>query len=175
MRRRLTHAARRFSNHIPVLLLLFVAASASEPASVQVQPSASVGPRQLEKATEKSVVRDYLKSWQTLAAAMESNNPDLLDAYFVGVAREKLANTVREQRKLGIDTRYHDHAHDIQITFYSPEGLSLQLVDTVDYDVQVIDHGNTQPAQQLRARYVAVLTPTEMKWKVRIFQAEPLR
>ena len=91
------------------------------------------------------------------------------------MAKEKLANTVREQRELGINTRYHDRAHNIQITFYSPEGLSLQLVDTVDYDVQVVDHGNTQPAQPVRARYIAVLTPTEMKWKVRIFQAEPLR
>jgi hypothetical protein len=27
--------------------------------------------------------------------------------------------------------------------------------------------------QHVRARYVAVLTPTEVRWKVRVFQAEP--
>jgi hypothetical protein len=46
-------------------------------------------------------------------------------------------------------------------------------VDTVEYDVQILDHEKIQTTQHVRARYVAVLTPTEVRWKVRIFQAEP--
>jgi hypothetical protein len=72
-----------------------------------------------------------------------------------------------------MQTRYRDGAHDIQIVFYSPEGLSIQLVDTVEYDVQILDHEKIQATQHVRARYVAVLTPTEVQWKVRVFQAEP--
>jgi hypothetical protein len=39
--------------------------------------------------------------------------------------------------------------------------------------VQLLDQGKVQTTQHVRARYVAVLTPTEVQWKVRVFQAEP--
>ena len=61
----------------------------------------------------------------------------LLDADFVGAAKDKLAETIQQQAALGIRTRYQDRAHDIQIIFYSPDGLSIELKDKVDYDVQV--------------------------------------
>jgi hypothetical protein len=150
---------------------LFVLAS-DEP-GVRVAPTDSVGPRTLEKHTETTVIHDYLEAWHSLSSALEQNRADLLDSDFVGAAREKLADTIREQAKLGIHTRYRDSAHELQLIFYSPEGLSIQLLDTVEYDVQVVDHDKIQTTQHVRARYVAVLTPTEVRWKVRVFQADP--
>ena len=154
-----------------VLAALFV--GASDQPKVHVEPTDSVGPRTLEKQTETAVVRDYLQAWHSLSGALEQNRADLLNADFVGTAKEKLSDTIKEQSKLGIQTRYVDKAHDVKVVFYSPEGLSIQLVDTVDYDVQLIDHEKPQITQHVRARYVAVLTPTEVQWKVRVFQAEP--
>jgi len=154
-----------------VLVALFV--GASDQPSVRVEPTDSVGPRTLEKQTETAVVRDYLQAWHSMSGALERNRADLLNADFVGTAKEKLSDTIQEQAKLGIQTRYTDRAHDVKLVFYSPEGLSIQLVDTVDYDVQLIDHEKPQITQHVRARYVAVLTPTEVQWKVRVFQAEP--
>jgi hypothetical protein len=154
-----------------VLVALFV--GASDQPSVRVEPTDSVGPRTLEKQTETAVVRDYLQAWHSMSGALERNRADLLNADFVGTAKEKLSDTIQEQAKLGIQTRYTDKAHDVKLVFYSPEGLSIQLVDTVDYDVQLIDHEKPQITQHVRARYVAVLTPTEVQWKVRVFQAEP--
>ncbi len=154
-----------------VLAALFV--GASDQPKVRVESTDSVGPRTLEKQTETAVVRDYLQAWHSLSGALEQNRADLLNADFVGTAKEKLSDTIREQAKLGIQTRYVDKAHDVQLVFYSPEGLSIQLVDTVDYDIQLIDHEKPQITQHVRARYVAVLTPTEVQWKVRVFQAEP--
>jgi len=148
------------------------ASSADQPA-VRVEPTDSVGPRPLEKQTKAAVIRDYLQAWGSLSRAFEQNRAEILDADFVGVAREKLEATIREQSKLGIQTRYRDGAHDLQLIFYSPEGLSIQLVDTVEYDVQILDHEKVLTTQHVRARYVAVLTPTEVRWKVRIFQADP--
>jgi hypothetical protein len=46
-------------------------------------------------------------------------------------------------------------------------------VDTVQYDLQIKDHDKAQAIQHVRSRYVAVLTPTEVRWKVRIFQGGP--
>jgi hypothetical protein len=131
----------------------------------------SVGPRPVEKQTQSSIVRDYLQAWQTLGGALGENRADLLDGYFVGVAKEKLTDTIREQQHLGIQTSYRDQSHDLQVVFYSPEGLSIQLVDNVEYDMDVRDHGKIVGTQHVRTRYVAVLTPTESRWKIRVFQS----
>lgn len=154
---------------VPILAALLMS-GAGQPA-VRIAPMDSVGPRPVEKQTQSSVVRDYLQAWQTLGNALGENRADLLDGYFVGVAKEKLTDTIREQKDLGIETAYRDQSHDLQVVFYSPEGLSIQLLDSVEYDVEVRDHGKTVGTQHVRARYVAVLTPTESKWKVRVFQS----
>ncbi len=158
-----------------IVCSLFAAifALGSDPPAVRVEPTDSVGPRPLEKQTRTAVIRDYLQAWRGLSGAFEQNRADLLDPDFVGAAKEKLAETIREQATQGIRTRYRDSAHDLQVVFYSPEGLSIQLIDTVEYDVQILDDDKVQTTQHVRARYVAVLTPTEVRWKVRIFQAEP--
>ena len=154
-------------------LFTAIVALGSDHPAVRVAPTDSVGPRSLEKQTETGVIRDYLKAWRSMSDALDQNRTDLLDPDFIGTAKEKLAATIREQAKLGIHTRYRDGAHDLQLVFYSPEGLSIQLVDTVEYDMEVLDRDKVLATQHVRARYVAVLTPTEVRWKVRIFQAEP--
>lgn len=160
---------------VPMACSVFAAISVlgSDQPAVRVEPTNSVGPRALEKQTESAVIQDYVQAWRGLSAALEQNRPDLLDPDFVGTAKEKLTDTIREQATLGISTRYRDTAHDLQLAFYSPEGLSIQLLDTVEYDVQILDHEKLQATQHVRARYVAVLTPTEVRWKVRVFQARP--
>lgn len=160
----------------PLLLAFCVFAAlmlaGSEQPAVQVDPEAG-GPRTLEAQTRAAVVRDYLQAWKSMSGALQENRADLLDASFVGTAKEKLTDTVREQQALGLKTNYRDLSHDLKVVFYSPEGLSIQLLDTIQYEVQVIDHDRVQATQHLSTRYVAVLTPTEVRWKVRVFQAQP--
>lgn len=144
---------------------------AAQPA-VQVDASQVQGPRQLEDQTKTAAIRGYLKSWQSMNDALEQNRVDILDADFAGAARDKLAETIGEQVKLGIQTRYQDRAHHIQFVFYSPEGLSIELIDRVEYDVQVIDHGKPVSTVPVSARYVVVLTPAEVQWRVRLMQAD---
>jgi hypothetical protein len=160
---------RRVAVALPILVALLCSGAA--PPSVRVAPMDSVGPRPIERQTQSSLVRDYLEAWQTLGSALHQNREALLDQYFVGVAKEKLADTIRDQQKLGIQSIYRDEAHDIEVAFYSPEGLSIQLLDNAEYVVEVREHGKTVGIQHVKARYVAVLTPTESKWKVRVFQA----
>lgn len=138
---------------------------------VRVEPAHLQGPRQLEEQTQSAAVRDYLRSWGTLRNALDQNDAGLVDRDFVGTARDKLAEVVQQQAALGVHTRYQDRTHDIQIVFYSPEGLSIQLTDDVQYDVQMLDHDKVQTTQQVRARYIVVLTPAEVRWRVRVFQA----
>jgi hypothetical protein len=140
---------------------------------VKVANADSVGPRTLEPQTRAAVVRDYLASWQSLNRALDENNVTRLDADFTGIAKEKLSETVEEQYRLGLRTRYQDSKHDISLVFYSPEGLSIELLDSVEYELQLLDHDKLQATQHIRTQYLAVLTPTEVRWKVRILQSTP--
>lgn len=159
---------------LPIASLVFTAAAiGADHASVRVERTDLQGPRQFQSQTESAVIRDYLQSWQSLNSALDQNRSGLLNADFVGTARDKFEDTIHQQATLGIHTKYQDRAHDIQIVFYSPDGLSVQLIDMVDYDMQVLDHDNVLSAQRMHAKYIAVLTPADAKWKVRILQSGP--
>ena len=157
-----------------LVLCIFSAASAgigSAQAKVLVRPANLQGPRPLQEQTAAGAIRDYLESWQSLRVAMEQNRAEVLDSAFVGTAKDKLAETIQQQAKLGIHTSYQDRAHDLQIVFYSPEGLSIELIDKVEYDVQIVDRDRVKTTQHVNATYVIVLTPAEVRWRVRVFQA----
>ncbi|MES2219402.1 MAG: hypothetical protein V4587_00360 [Acidobacteriota bacterium] len=139
---------------------------------VHVKPANLHGPRPLQDETATAVVRDYLESWQSLTAAMRQNRAALLDRDFIGTAKDKLADTIHQQAALGIHTRYQDRSHNIQIIFYSPDGLSIQLVDNVEYDEGVVDQQKVLTTQHTHTRYTVVMTPAETRWRVRIFQAQ---
>jgi hypothetical protein len=146
--------------------------SAEQP-TVRVEPANIEGPRVLNDQTKAAVIRDYLEAWQSMRAALLQNRSNLLDRDFVGTAKDKLVDTIQDQVTMGISTRYLDRSHDLQIVFYSPEGLSVQLVDNVTYDIQLVDHGKVQATQTEHARYVVVMTPAELRWRLRIFQGGP--
>lgn len=156
--------------------LSFLAAPAvllAQQPTVRVEPANLHGPRPLQQQTADSAIRDYLQSWQSMKSALAQNRADLLQPDFVGTAQEKLAATIHQQAALGLRTEYRDRSHDIQIVFYSPEGLSIQLVDNVEYDEQVFDHDHLLASHPVHARYIAVMTPSEVRWRVRIFQGSP--
>jgi len=158
----------------PLILWIFLAAASSigsAEAAVRVEPSNLQGPRPLPEQTGKAAVRDYLQAWQSFSAAFEQNRSDLLDPAFVGTARDKLAQTIQQQAALGLRTHYQDLSHDLQIVFYSPDGLSIELIDKVEYDLQLLDHDRVKTTQHINARYVIVLTPAEVRWRARVFQA----
>jgi hypothetical protein len=149
-----------------------LSAYAADEPSVHVQQPHLQGPRELQETTARAVVQNYLDSWQSMRKALDQNRPDLLDRDFVGSAREKLAATIKQQAAAGVRTTYRDRSHDVQILFYSPEGLSIQLADDVEYDVQLSSGAKSLGTQQVKTRYIVVLTPSEVRWRVRIFQGE---
>jgi len=144
--------------------------TAAEP-EVTVDTSQLKGPRPLEEQTKAAAIRDYLESWQGMSDAFLQNRADILDEYFVGTAREKLGNAIEEQAKAGLHTRYQDRSHHIQFLFYSPEGLSIEMTDDAEYDLQVFDHDKAVSSVPASARYIIVLTPAEVRWRVRVMQA----
>lgn len=148
------------------------AAQAPMQAEVRVEPAHLTGPRELAGQTAQSAIRDYLQSWKTMRAAFANNNSALLNADFVGTAKDKLTDTLHEQAAAGMHTLYTDRSHDLQIVFYSPEGLSIEMTDNVEYDVQVFDHDQSVSTQHVHAHYLVVLTPDQVRWRVRVMQTQ---
>lgn len=156
---------------VPISVCLASAALVAAQPEVRVEPAHLQGPRELADQTATAVVRNYIESWESLRAALDQNRPELLARDFEGGARDKLAETIRQQARLGLRTSYQDRSHDVQIVFYSPEGLSIELTDNVQYDVQVREGDKVIATEPVRRRYLVVLTPTEVRWRVRVFQA----
>jgi hypothetical protein len=149
-----------------------VSALAADQPTVRIEPPNLQGPRPLQEQTAKAAIQDYLDSWTSLRDALQQNRPEVLDRDFIGTAKDRLASTIKEQSAAGVHAIYRDRSHDLQILFYSPEGLSIELADRVAYDVQVFDHDKSIGTEQVRTRYIVVLTPTETRWRVRIFQSQ---
>jgi hypothetical protein len=146
---------------------------ASAQATVHVNPPRAESTKALQEQTAAAAIRNYVEAWGGFRSAFEQNRVDLLNRDFVGVAKEKLSETLGQQAKAGIRTSYQDRAHNIQVVFYSPDGLSLELTDEAEYDVQLIVKNQPERTQHVRAHYIAVMTPAETKWQVRVFQAVP--
>lgn len=155
---------------ILVFLLPAFAMYAAAQATVQVDP-APAAPRPLEPQTQKAAVRDYLQAWQAMQSAFSQDRADLLGSSFIGTALDRLSASIQQQSRLAMRTNYQDVSHEIHFLFYSPEGLSIEFTDVVKYNVQVFEHGRQIATRQESARYLVVMTPAEVSWKVRIFQA----
>jgi hypothetical protein len=145
---------------------------AADPPEVRLNAEHTAG-RPLEALTQKAVVRDYASAWRTLAEALNDNNPWVLDRDFVGVAEQKLRQLVASQAKAGLRTRYVDRGHQLEVLFYSPEGSSIEVRDTAHLEIQVLDGDKLVHSEPATLHYISLLTPTEVRWKVRLLQAIP--
>ena len=159
----------RWLSLIALALFVPVLATAQELPSVQLNADNAAG-KPLEELTRKAVTRDYAKAWNTLAKATEINNADLIDSDFVGVAADKLTTGIEQQAKSGLRRRYVDHGHKVDVLFYSPDGTSMQLRDTAQLEIQLLDGDKVLHTDNVTRQYISLMTPTEVRWKVRVLQ-----
>lgn len=149
---------------------LLFGAEASSGAKITLNAS-QAQPREVEEATQQAIVRDYGKAWQNMAAALEQNRADLLAASFTGFAKDKLTKAIDEQKKNGLKRKYIDRGHKVDVVFYSAEGSAMELKDTAQVEIQYMDGSKVVHSEQATVNYVALLTPTENSWKVRMLEA----
>lgn len=133
----------------------------------------NASPRQVEDTTQKAIARDYSAAWQALASALDQNRTDLLGTNFVGTASEKVGETIGQQRQAGLHQRYVDKGHHVNAVFYSPEGSAIELQDTAELQIQVLDGDKVLHSEDVTVRYVALMTAAENSWKIRVLQATP--
>ena len=129
-------------------------------------------PRSVEDTTEAAIIRDYGAAWTVRNRALDQNRADLLNQAFVGVAQQKLAEKIRQQKSADLHVRTVDHGHKLQAVFYSPEGSAMELHDTANLEIQYLEGDRVVGSEQVTAHYVALMTVTEDRWKVRLLQGE---
>ncbi len=156
------------------LLLAGSFSSGAADSSVGLQLDVSkAGPRAVESETEQVILRDYRFAWTSIAQALEVNTLDPLEGPFVGVAKKELQDRVSSQRRTGLSTHYREQNHKVQAVFYAPEGDVIELHDTAEYQVQVMDGNKPIHDEHVVAHYVVLMNPAADRWVIRQLQAVP--
>lgn len=158
---------------LALLFLLSGSVLASGPSiSVELDTS-KAGPRAVEDQTRNRIVADYRFAWASLAEALEENSSAPLQSLFVGSAKQWATSTVITQQKSGLRRKYSNQAHKLEAIFYAPEGDVMELHDTAEYQMQVLDGSHVIYDQPVVIHYVVLMTPGADRWVVRQLQSVP--
>ena len=161
------------------LMTLFVLLSrppamrAAGPQPLQSFNTSSAEPREVEPATAQAVQRDYTHAWQSLISALEEDRADRLSEDFIGDAQQQWREAIRTQQQTGLSRRIVDHGHQVRISFYSPDGSSIEAIDTADLEIEYRDGSRILSSERVQAHYLVLLTPAESSWKIRVLQELP--
>jgi hypothetical protein len=131
------------------------------------------GPRTMEDLTERAILRDYRFAWANLDRALESDSSGPLSGLFAGSASAWLNDTIAAQRSSGLTSRYLNQNHKLDAVFYAPEGDVIELHDTAEYDLQILDGNKMIHDEHVVMHYVVLMTPGADRWVVRQLQAVP--
>jgi len=170
-----THSSQLMKGIAIVVIALFAAhssvcADSSPLVTLNVEKA---GPRTVESLTQRSLLRDYKFAWANLDQALESNSTAPLNGLFTGTASAWLNDAVNSQRRSGLRLRYLNQAHKLEAVFYAPEGDVIELHDTAEYDLQILDGDKTIHDEHVVVRYVVLMTPGADRWVIRQLQAVP--
>lgn len=163
-------------NAVMASLVLFCCAMSALAADNSPQVtlnSTKVGPREVETLTQRAILRDYKFAWASLATALESNSAGSLNGLFVGPASTWLNDRVASQRKNGLSSRYENQTHKLDAVFYAPEGDVIELHDTAEYDLAILDGSKTIHSEHAVVHYVVLMTPGADRWVIRQLQSVP--
>ena len=135
--------------------------------------TSKAAPRSVESMTERAILRDYKFAWVNLDLALASNSTAPLSGLLAGTAGEWLNEAVASQRRAGLSSRYLNQSHKLDAVFYAPEGDVIELHDTADYDLQILDGSKTVHSEHVAVHYVVLMTPGADRWVIRQLQAVP--
>lgn len=134
---------------------------------------AKAAPREVEALTQRSIVRDYRFAWANLDLSLQSNSTAPLNGLLVGPAAAWLNDAVASQRRDGISSRYSNQVHKLEAVFYAPEGDVIEVHDTAEYDLEVLDGNKTIHSEHAIVHYIVLMTPAADRWVVRQLQSVP--
>lgn len=171
-----SHVRRRTIAIAALALMLFSGFSvvfAGDSAPHVTLSVAKAGPREVEVLTQHSIVRDYKFAWANLDLALQTNSTAPLNGLLVGSAGAWMNDTVNGQRRSGITSRYSNQVHKLDAVFYAPEGDVIELHDTAEYDLEILDGSKTVHSEHAVVHYIVLMTPAADRWVIRQLQSVP--
>jgi len=163
----------RIATRLAAVILLSVYVIAADNVPQVTLNVAKAAPREVEALTQRSILRDYKFAWTNLDLALESNSSGPLNGLFVGPASNWLNGAVASQRENGLSSRYLNQTHKLEAVFYAPEGDVIELHDTAEYDLEILDGNKTIHNEHAVVHYVVLMTPGADRWVVRQLQSVP--
>lgn len=131
------------------------------------------GPRAVEDLTEHTIARDYDAAWKSMAQAFTQGSVAPLNAYFTGTAKTSLAEAVKSQQQSGLHSQYTNQSHKLRVIFYAPEGDAMELQDTAEFDLQLLDGDKLVHQEHTVLHYIVLMTPSADRWMVRRLESVP--
>lgn len=156
---------------VVTLATIYSAAADSTP-HVTLNTSNAV-PRQVEPLTERAVLRDYKFAWANLTQALATSSTDPLNGLFEATADTWLTDRIKDQQHTGLSSRYLNQNHKVDAVFYSPEGDVIELHDTAEYDLEILDGSKTIHNEHAIVHYVVLMIPGAERWVIRQLQTVP--
>jgi len=170
---RCSHRGLRIVAVLAILVASSLYSRAADPA-VQVQLDIKKAePRAVESLTERGILRDYRFAWTSMAQALEFNTLDPLEGPFAGEAKQSLRETVLGQQRSGLSQRCVGQQHRLEVVFYAPEGDVMEMHDTAEYQLQLVDGTKVVSDDRIVQHFVVLMTPGADRWVIRQLQAVP--
>jgi hypothetical protein len=142
--------------------------------AVQIQlDTKQASPRAVESLTERGILRDYRFAWTSMSQALEFSTLDPLEGPFAGEAKNMLRDTIVSQRHSGLSRQFVNQNHRVEAVFYAPEGDVMELHDTAEYELRILDGGKIIHDEHVVLHYVVLMTPAADRWVIRQLQAVP--
>ncbi len=94
-----------------------------------------------------------------------------LNGLFDGTASAWLNSAVNSQRRAGLTSHYLNQSHKLDAVFYAPEGDVMELHDTAEYDLEILDGSKVIHNEHAVVHYVVLMTPGADRWVIRQLQA----
>ncbi len=167
------HPPRALGWITSVLLIVALDCAAADSAPQVVLDTTRATPRAVEVLTQRSILRDYKFAWLNLADALNANSTGSLNGLFEGTASTWLHDEVNNQLRSGLTSRYLNQSHKLEAVFYAPEGDVIELQDTAEYDLQILDGAKAIHSEHAVVHYVVLMTPGADRWVIRQLQSVP--
>ena len=164
--------AGRISLAIVFALTYLTCTAFAADTAVQVQlDTKNAAPRAVESLTERGILRDYRFAWTSMAQALELNTIDPLEGPFAGEAKQQLRDSVTSQQHTSLSQQIENQNHRVEAVFYAPEGDVMELHDTAEYQLRIIDGGKVIHDEHVVMHYIVLMTPGADRWVIRQLQA----